>query len=157
LVCMVEADLSQILNTVIRRGFPELLGEDIQIEFLKVKASLLNYGELTHEGFYVEVDTSLRKAPIEVLIGGIAHECAHIVVDRLVGRKFLSGDMIAYRISKRYKTLDERNTDLEVILRGFGIELLAFLRYSEKLKLSHFREDGLSIREVELLTGEVGG
>jgi hypothetical protein len=146
--------LSKILNTVIRRGFPELLGEDIQIEYVKVKASLLNYGELTHEGFYIEVDTLLQKASPEVIIGGIAHECAHIVVDGEVGRKFLSGDMIAYRISKRYKTLDERNTDVEVILRGFGKELLAFLRYSAKLKLSHFREDGLSMREVEILIGK---
>jgi hypothetical protein len=113
----------------------------------------MSYGELTHEGFYIEVDSSLRGSPQEVLVGGIAHECAHIVVDKTGSGKKLSGDMIAYRISKRYKTLDERNTDLEVILRGFGRELAAFLRYSEKLKLSHFREDGLSIREIEILIG----
>jgi hypothetical protein len=150
---MPKRDLLDILNAVIRRGFPELLGEDIQIEYLNLKSSLMSYGELTREGFYIEVDSSLRESPQEVLAGGIAHECAHIVVDKTTGGKKLSGDMIAYRISKRYKTLDERNTDLEVILRGFGRELAAFLRYAEKLKLSHFREDGLSIREIEILIG----
>ena len=150
----VMANLTKILDGVIRRGFPELLREDIRIEFLNLHDSLLSYGELTHEGFYIEVDKTLRDAPENVFIGGIAHECAHIVVDMSKGRKALSGDALAYRISSRYKTLDERNTDLEVILRGFGQELLHFLRYSEQLGLDHYREDGLSIREIEILLGE---
>jgi hypothetical protein len=154
---MSKQDLSKTLNAVINRGFPELLGEDIQIEYLDLRSSLMSYGELTREGFYIEVDNSLSESPQEVLMGGIAHECAHIVVDKASGRKRLPGDMIAYRISKRYKTLDERNTDVEVILRGFGRELASFLRYSEKLKLSHFREDGLSIREIEILIGKETG
>lgn len=74
---MPKRDLPDILNTVIRRGFPELLGEDIQIEYLNLKSSLMSYGELTREGFYIEVDSSLRESPQEVLMGGIAHECAH--------------------------------------------------------------------------------
>ena len=53
--------------------------------------------------------------------------------------------------SKRYKILDERNTDLEVILRGFAKELLAFLECSEKSGYPLFKEDGLSIREVRAL------
>jgi hypothetical protein len=59
--------------------------------------------------------------------------------------------MLAYRISKRYKTLDERNTDLEVILRGFGKDLLVFLEFSEKEGYPHYKEDGLSIRELKIL------
>lgn len=148
---MTNHDLLQVLNRVIRRGFPELLGEDIQIEYYILKDALIHYGELTQEGFYIEVDESLKKAPQEALVGGIAHECAHIITDKSLRRKHLSRDALAYRISIRYKTLDERNTDVEVILRGFGRELLEFLRYSEQLKLNHYREDGLSIREIEIL------
>jgi hypothetical protein len=147
-------ELTKVLNLVIRKGFPELLREDIHIEFVKLPDALLQYGELTHEGYYIEVDESLRGAPRGVLIGGIAHENAHIVMERSIGHRFASGDWLAYRISSRYKTLDERNTDIEVILRGFGGELLQFLRYSEKLDLNHYKEDGLSIREVEILLGE---
>jgi hypothetical protein len=151
---MHENELSRIVDRVIVKRFPELLGEDIQIEYTGLRSSLLEYGELTGEGFYIEVDETLRNAPREVLIGGIAHELAHIVIEKNLGRRALSGDALAYRISSRYKTLDERNTDVEVILRGFGRELLKFLLYSEKLELNHYREDGLSIREVKILIGE---
>jgi hypothetical protein len=147
-------DLKKILNLVVRKGYPELLREDVKIEFVKLRDALLQYGELTHEGYYIEVDETLRDAPKGVLIGGIAHESAHIIMDKSIEHRFISGDWLAYRISSRYKTLDERNTDIEVILRGFGRELLQFLRYSEELELDHYKEDGLSIREVEILLGE---
>ena len=147
-------NLAKLLDNVIRRGFPELLGEDIRIEFINLRDALLEYGELTHEGFYIEVDETLRNAPEKVLVGGIAHECAHIVADRPKEKGPISIDALAYRISSRYKILDERNTDLEVILRGFGQELLQFLQYSIQLGLDHYREDGLSIREIEILLGE---
>ena len=147
-------DLPQIVDRVIAKRFPELLGEDIRIEYTNLHDSLLEYGELTGEGYYIEVDETLRNAPREVLVGGIAHELAHIVIEKNLDRKALSGDALAYRISSRYKTLDERNTDVEVILRGFGRELLDFLLYSEKLQLDHYREDGLSIREVRILIGD---
>ncbi len=151
---MTVNKLTDLLNLVIRKGFPELLREDVHIEFAKLRDSLLQYGELTHEGYYIEVDETLRDATKGVLIGGIAHECAHIIMDKSIGHRFVTGDWLAYRISARYKTLDERNSDIEVILRGFGRDLLQFLRYSEKLELDHYKEDGLSIREVEILLGE---
>ena len=146
-------DLTGLLDGVIHRGFPELLGEDIRIEYLTLRDSLLTYGKLSHEGFYIEVDKALHNAPIKVLRGGIAHECAHIVFDKSKGNKTLSIDMFAYRVSRQYRILDERNTDLEVILRGYGPELLEFLHYSVQLGLDHYREDGLSIREIESLLG----
>ena len=64
---MYENDLSQIVDGVIVKRFPELLGEDIQIEYTKLQDSLLEYGELTDEGYYIEVDETLRSAPREVL------------------------------------------------------------------------------------------
>jgi len=145
------ADLIRILNDVIKRGFPELLGEDIRIEFTTLNDALLTFGKLSHEGFYIEVDESLRNASAAVLKGGIAHECSHIVFEKSKKDKTLSIDMFAYRLSSRYRILDERNTDLEVILRGFGGELLLFLQQSVMLGLDHYREDGLSIREIEIL------
>ena len=47
--------------------------------------------------------------------------------------------------------MDERNIDLQVILRGYGPQLLSFLRYSEEKGFPHYKEDGLSIRELSLL------
>ena len=144
-------DLQALRDQVIRRGFPELLADDIQIEYKYLKDALLEYGSLTGEGCYIEVDESLRNASPQVLIGGLAHELSHIVVDKNLQARLMARDWLAYKISRRYKTLDERNTDLEVILRSFGKELLIFLEYSERTGYPHYKEDGLSIREVKIL------
>jgi len=146
-------DLVRIRDKVIQRGFPELLAEDIQVEYKHLKDALLEYGRLTEEGFYIEVDESLQNASEQVLAGGLAHELSHILVEKNLEGRAISVDGLAYRLSKRYKTLDERNTDLEVILRGFGKDLLAFLEYAEKEGCPHYKEDGLSIREVKILVG----
>lgn len=144
-------NLQTLRDQVIRRGFPELLADDIQIEYKHLKDALLEYGSLTGEGYYIEVDESLQNSSPKVLIGGIAHELSHIVVDKNVEARLMSRDRLAYKISRRYKTLDERNTDLEVILRSFGKELLIFLEYAERAGYPHYKEDGLSIREVKIL------
>ena len=147
-------NLIQIRDDVIKRGFPELMAEDIQVEYTHLKDALFVYGRLTREGFYIEIDELLTKAAEQVLIGGFAHEFSHMLVDKSLTKRWTSMDSLAYIISKRYKTLDERNTDLEVILRGFGKELLNFLEYSEKEGYPHYKEDGLSIREVKILLGK---
>lgn len=144
-------NLREILDDVIKRAFPELLSEDIKIEYKKLKDAMLEYGMLSSEGAYIEVDKSLKEAPVNVIQGGMAHELAHILIDLKIGKRKSLNDKLAYRISKRYKTLDERNTDLEVILRGFGSELCEFLIYCEKEGYDHYKEDGLSLRELKIL------
>ncbi|MEA1994321.1 MAG: hypothetical protein U9N35_08025 [Euryarchaeota archaeon] len=140
-------DLKSIRDEVIKKGFLELLDEDIQIEYTSLEDALFEYGELSEEGYYIEVDESLKNASQKVIEGGLAHELSHIVIDRDLGD--ISVETPSEKMFRRYKTLDERNTDLTVILRGFGSQLLALLKYSENKGFSHYREDGLSIREVE--------
>ncbi len=146
-------NLEELRDQVISRGFPELMAEDIQVEYKKLKDALFEYGRLSQEGYYIEIDESLTDAPERVLIGGLAHELSHILTDRSSEKKLISQDRLAYRISSRYKVLDERNTDLEVILRGFGKDLLHFLEYSERNEYPHYKEDGLSAREVKRILG----
>ena len=144
-------DLVLLRDKVVQRGFPELFAEDIQVEYKLLDDALLEYGTLSPEGFYIEVDKSLMNASPYVIIGGLAHEFSHILVEKTSNARVISRDILAYRLSKRYKTLDERNTDLEVLLRGFGKDLLVFLEFSEKEGYPHYKEDGLSIREVKIL------
>ncbi len=144
-------DLVLLRDQVIQRGFPELLAEDIQVEYRHLEDALLEYGTLSPEGFYIEVDESLMNASVQVIIGGLAHEFSHILVEKTSQERMIFRDILAYRLSKRYKTLDERNTDLEVILRGFGKDLLVFLEFSEKEGYPHYKEDGLSLRELKIL------
>lgn len=144
-------NLDELRDEVIKTGFPELMDEDIQVEYKSLDDALFEYAGLTGEGFYIEVDDSLKDAPIEVMQGGFAHELSHILTDREQGRRMTLRDRLAYVISRKYKTLDERNTDLNVIIRGYGPQLLAFLEYSEEKEFSHYKEDGLSIREVKTI------
>ena len=144
-------DLVFLRDQVIKRGFPELLAEDIQVEYKHLEDALLEYGTLKPEGFYIEVDESLMNASPQVIVGGFAHEFSHVLLEITSHERVISRDIFAYRLSKRYRTLDERNTDLEVILRGFGKDLLVFLEFSEKEGYPHYKEDGLSIREVKIL------
>lgn len=147
-------DLRRIVDKVIIKSFPELMDDDIQIEYKDLEDALLEYGELSEEGFYIEVDVSLKDAPENVIEGGIAHELSHILTDKKEDKSLTLQDKFAYKLSKRYRALDERNTDLIVILRGFGNQLLNFLKYAEEKGFPHYNEDGLSIREIEALLSE---
>ncbi|NQU98711.1 hypothetical protein HQ533_04545 [Candidatus Woesearchaeota archaeon] len=147
-------DLKKIRDNIIENGFPELMSIDIWIDWKKLKDALIEYGGLTEEGFYIEVDKSLRDAPTEVIEGGLAHDLTHILTDVQQGRNLTLKDRLAYKISKKYKTLDERNTDVTAILRGYGSQLLAFLQYAEEKDFPHYQEDGLSIREISALVNK---
>ncbi len=148
--------LAKIRDRVIKKGFPELMDDDIQIEYSSLNDALLEYGELSEEGFYIEVDISLKKAPEEVIEGGLAHELSHIMTDKNEDGNLMFWDKLAYKFSPSYRTLDERNTDLLVIIRGYGNQLLAFLKYAEEKEFPHYKEDGLSIREIEsILSTEI--
>lgn len=146
-------DLAQIRDDVIKEGFPELMDVDVQIEWKKLQDALMEYGGLTKEGYYIEVDESLRGCDdVEIIQGGLAHEFVHVIADiKMKTRAVIRRDRFARKISKEYRRLDERNTDLEVLVRGFGQRLLKFLRYAEEKGFPYYQEDGLSIREVEAI------
>ena len=85
------------------------------------------------------------------MYGGFAHELGHISKELMLKKEQTLMDKMIYRRSKTYKTLDERNTDLQTILRGYGPQLLSLLIYNEEKGFPHYKENGLSIREVSLL------
>lgn len=144
-------NLAEVRDRVIKKGFLELMDEDIQVEYKNLDDALLEYCGLTSDGYSIEVDASMKNAPIDVMEGGFAHELSHILTDLGEARSSKRRDRWARIISKRYRTLDERNTDLQVIIRGFGSQLLAFLEYSQEKGFDHYKEDGLSIREVRAI------
>jgi hypothetical protein len=144
---MPKADLTELLEQTIIAGFPELTAVDISIDWAKDLDGLLELGELEDNGYFIEVDKSLRNASIDVLTGGIAHELAHIITDQneTIMEKLL------YKFSAHYRTATERNTDLTAILRGYGHRLLAFMAFACK-EWSYYPDDGLSAIEIKLLT-----
>lgn len=143
-------NIKSLLDEIITMSFPELIGDDIQIKWAELGDALLEMGKMTSEGYFIEVDKELKGSKDE-LIGGLVHELCHIVSDKKMSRISSLKDRILYKASKRYKTLDERNTDLDVLVRGYSFQLLKFLEFSQKKGFDHYKEDGLSIREVKAI------
>lgn len=146
--------LDEIRDEVMRDGFPELIHLDIQVEYVRLEDALLEYGELSPEGYYVEVEETLRNTNRLVLVGGMAHELAHIADSASLSRFGNFEDGLLHRVSSRYRILDERNVDLQAILRGFGPALLEFLEYAKRAGFPRYEDDGLSIKEVRVLLGD---
>lgn len=118
-----KLDLNFIKNKIIKNAFLELLDEDIQIELKKLKDACFQLVPYTSEGYCIEVDESMKNASQDILEGGIAHELAHIVDNP----KTFFGIF-----SKKYLVYQERNVDVIVVLRGYGRQLLSFLKFAEK-------------------------
>jgi hypothetical protein len=80
-----------------------------------------------------------------VLAGGFAHELSHVLRDSRLRRAKRVEAFGRYSSSDVYRRLDERQTDLEVIRRGYGRQLLAFILYVRAFGYEWLREDGLTI------------
>ena len=141
-------DLATIKDYVVGKGFPELADIVIHTDYRQIKDA---YFDLTRNGrkdYLIQVDTTLRHAPRSVVIGGIAHEIAHIVKEIKMNGLLVLIDRFLYDFSW-YETRDERNADLIVVQRGLGQKLLSFLRYANKRREEYTEADGLTVTELE--------
>ena len=142
-------ELDECRAEVIRRGFPELAAVDIDARYMILDDA---YGEFTRHSrrsYLVEIDTSLRKAKSGVLLGVMSHELAHITREISMGQIHSFFDKFLWNHVKKYQTRDERNTDLLVVERGLGRELLDFLKYADKRREAYTSEEGLTVKELE--------
>ena len=137
-------DLLTLMNTIIHRSFPELLQETLSVEYESDLNCFLYYNYSKKE-YHIGINEILRGYTVEV-IGGLVHELCHIVRDRYTGWF----DDFLYNHYQPFRIMDERTTDLCVILRGYGPELLAFERYAVKDDPDR-KTDGLSLLELEIL------
>ena len=142
--------LKPTLDRIIRKSFQELTGEEITIAYAESNKYSLCHGYLPKSGWYINVNQRLNEAPREAVEGGVAHELAHIVTEKEYGRTMSRLEKLG-NISRRHKTANERNIDLSVILRGYGPQLLSYFEYMEKQGHRHRKQDGLSVRELEIL------
>jgi hypothetical protein len=145
--------LEQILNTLIKRGFPELsrLRRRIAIGFATCDG-LLCY-DFEAGRFIIWVDELLRGSPRRALEGGIAHELAHLLHDSRLSPMQRERTWMLYERSIWYRVRDERNTDRQVIDRGYGHHLLAFMKHARAQGVSFCSEHGLRLAEVRTRAG----
>ena len=143
--------LERIRDEIIEKAFPELKEEKIVIDYRKLYYSFFDCGRLPEGRFYLWVDESLKGVHIDILKGGIAHDLVHILSDKEQDKSASTLDFYLYGNWERYRILDERNTDLGTIIRGYGEELLLLMKYTENNGHPYIKDDGLSIREIEII------
>ena len=97
----------------------------------------------------LDVSRGLRKAEPQILRGCLAHELAHIAKERKMGSLRSYFDTKLYNTFAKYQTKDERETDMDVIKRGFAVDLLAFVKYADKRREKYTKDDGLTKKEIK--------
>ena len=123
-------------------GFLELSRNSIELLWHPEKGGIFEYGEFMGEKkYFVHIHPRLKNARIEVLIGGIAHEFAHISRELSITNRYAARTLQLYKESKAYRKKEEIETDLEVINRGFGEELL----YLEDYRIKRNAHNGFGI------------
>lgn len=143
-----NVDLVLLLNNLINRSFPELHATKIDIEFDDIDDALLIYGTI-RGGFYIDVDPLLRNKT-QPIIGGIVHELCHITQDQFFTRRQRWLNQWAYDNDKSFRDLDERNTDIETIIRGYGHELFELMKiYFDDPKVKREDYSGLTAEDIE--------
>ncbi len=100
------------------------------------------------QGFSILVNECLRGASRLVLEGGIAHELAHILRDSRLGSFQRRLAFRRYQSSRAYRIRDESDTELTLIERGYGRQLLEFVRYARTLGYRFGRDEGLPIGKL---------
>ena len=142
-------ELYSIIDTMIKNRFPELSDIEIQLNLEESDDEFTAYGKLDGGGYYINVDKTLQQAPVPVIQGALAHELVHISLDK--GMNFIVRffDGLLYQLCSWYETYDERKTDLLVIKRGYGEQLLAFSKFANEEYEEYTAEDGLTAEEIE--------
>jgi hypothetical protein len=138
------------INKIIKKSFPELLNLEFSLEYEDLDDSFAETWETNKTSFVFVLDKSFIDAEEEVIVGLIVHELSHISQDLRLLRFERWVDEFLNKHFKRYSLLDERNADLSAVLRGYGQNLLKFLRFIER-EFPDFETEGLSINELEIL------
>jgi hypothetical protein len=138
------------LNQIIKDSFPDLLSYSFSLEYGEVKDGFAEVWETSKTSYTFILDNLFREADEGIVLGLLAHELAHISQDLEYSKFECWFDNFLYRFFARYSLLDERNADLTVVLRGYGLNLLKFLWFIED-KYPEYVTEGLSINEVQIL------
>lgn len=148
---MKTNNLDVIKMETIEKGFPELSDSIITINYKTMKDTYFEFDRLRKREYHIDIDNSLRHTKKTVLIGGLAHELGHIYLDH--NRNWLTHeiDKFLYNSFEKYEIWDERRTDLLVVKKGLGHELLKFLNYVNQRRVGFNRKDGLTAGEVKKL------
>lgn len=149
---MTLADFFSVIEELMSNGYSEL--QHLNLGF--VHDRLYNYTSASSyrcgRRWEIMIDSRFKKSKKSVVRGLLCHELSHII--RMDGLK--SSDRkkdIRFSHLGLYEYLDERNTDLDVILRGHGGDLLSFKM--SKVSNGEKERTGLALYEIKKLIGMI--
>ena len=142
-------NLSECIQEIVNRGFPELKGVDISANYKKMNDAYFEFARNSRREYNIDVDKTLKNVKKKVILGGMSHELAHIYRETKMNIFFSWIDSKLYDLFSYYESWDERKTDILVLKRGLGKELLAFLKYADKRREKYNSSDGLTVEELE--------
>lgn len=142
-------NLHGIIAEIIPVHFQELERIPISSTYRHLPEAYLEFTRHDCRNYHIDVDNSLRRASKQVLIGGIAHELAHISAEVRMGNVLSLFDWMLYACSSRYQAWDERRTDLQVVEHGLGRELLDFMEFADAHREKYDYRDGLTTEELK--------
>jgi len=140
-----ELELHFILMDLLKDGYRELKDYNFEMKYENIDA-ILQYKTLPRKGFRINVNPILKKAPINAIKGGIAHELEHIIDEINMTNYYKKRDTELYNRAERYRLLDEKQTDTNAIIRGYGKELMSLSRFLKNH--CNIETTGLTYKEI---------
>lgn len=143
--------LEEIIRQM-KRDFPKIKDKKIIAKYVRLPYFFLTSSS-ENRSCTIEVDSyTMTNVSKRVIVGGLAHELAHLQIDESLRGLAKNLDAKRYNTSKVYKRAIERNADVEAISRGYGRELYSFGRFEEKYrKKKRGKSYGLTIKEIRKL------
>lgn len=145
--------LENIVNTV-KKSFPHIKDKEIKIKFIGLPYFYFQaFPENRHYTIEIDSEAVPKIKNKRVLIGGIAHEIAHLEIDHNLRGIAKEQDSDRYAHSLVYRRYCERMADVETILRGYGKELYSFQRFVDRQKRKRKRKTnyGLTSKQIRKL------
>lgn len=147
----MEHKLEDVVRKIMASSFPELSDISVNLEVGELPDAHVQYSFLNFKKIRMEFDEDILKAPQSAVDGCVAHELAHISLDLKIPYLIRSLEILIYTACKRYNTYVERKADTLAVQRGYGNELIAFIRWANENYDNFNSREGLLIREIRNL------
>ena len=143
---MTRADFFSVIEELMSNGYPEIRFLKLGFGYEHLK-NLHGSSYKNNGNWEILIDSELRGSKRSVLRGIVSHEISHVIKDESLNKSARRKDKRLYRF-RLYQELKERETDLDVILRGRGEDLLSYKMFevSKGCKVS-----GMAINETRKL------
>lgn len=145
------AYLPSIIEELMSNGYPEI--KFLRLGFGYERLKDLHGSSYRNNGSWeILIDRGLKGSKRSVLRGIVSHEISHVINDECLNKSAQRKDKILYRF-RLYQELKERETDLDVILRGHGEDLLSYKMFEVS---KGYNVTGLAINETKKLIRQKG-